>query len=85
MDNLKKTGANESGVDRNVPLENATNMNCKEVKLNHVTRREKLEHLVTTGMIERKCSRGKHCEKMFDRLTKLLKVGRITSTESDEG
>ena len=41
-------------------------------------RREKLEHLVTTGMVERKRSRGKRREKMFDRLTKWLKVGRMT-------
>ena len=41
-------------------------------------RREKQEHLVTTGMVEGKCSRGIHHEKMSDGLTKWLKVGRVT-------
>ena len=41
-------------------------------------RREKLEHLMLTGMIEGKCSRGKECEKMLDELTKWLKVERMT-------
>ena len=36
----------------------------------HVMRREKLEHLVTTGMIEGKFNRGKQREKMWDGLTK---------------
>ena len=36
------------------------------------------KHFVTTGMIERKCSRGKQREKMLDGLTKSLKVGRVT-------
>ena len=36
-------------------------------------RREKLEHLVTTRMIE-----GKQQQKMMDGLTKWLKVGRMT-------
>ena len=40
----------------------------------HVMRRKKLEHLVTTGMIEGKCSWGKQHEKMLDGLTKWLKV-----------
>ena len=44
----------------------------------HVKRREKLEHLVTNGMSQRKCSRGKQLEKMLDELTKWLKVGRMT-------
>ena len=44
----------------------------------HVKRREKLEHLVTAGMIEGKCSSGKQREKMFDGLRKWLKVGRVT-------
>ena len=35
-----------------------------------VLRKEKLEHLVTTGMIEEKRSRGKQREKMVDGLTK---------------
>ena len=41
-------------------------------------RREKLEHLVTVGMIKGKCSRGKLHEKMLDKLTKRLKVRRVT-------
>ena len=41
-------------------------------------RREKLEYLVTIGMIKVKCSRGKQREKMFDGLTKLFKVQRVT-------
>ena len=40
-------------------------------------RREKLEHLVTTGMNEGKGSRGKQPKKMLDGLTKWLKVGRV--------
>ena len=38
-------------------------------------RREKLEHLVTTGMIE-----GKQREKTLDGLTKWPKAGRVTET-----
>ena len=34
----------------------------------YVMREEKLEHLVTTGMIEGKGSRGKQCKKMLDGL-----------------
>ena len=41
-------------------------------------RREKLEHLVTTRMIEGKCSRGKQCEKILDALREWLKVSRVT-------
>ena len=41
-------------------------------------RREILEHLASTGMIEEKCSSGKQCEKMLDGLTKSLKVGKVT-------
>ena len=41
-------------------------------------RREKQEHLGTTGMVEEKRSRGKKREKMIDGLTKRLKVGRVT-------
>ena len=40
-------------------------------------RREKLEHLVTTEMIEGKHGRGKQREKMLNGLTKWLKVGRV--------
>ena len=38
-------------------------------------RRERLEHLASTGMIEGKCSTGKQLEKMLDALTMWLKVG----------
>ena len=44
----------------------------------HVTRKEKLEHLVTTEMIEGKRSREKQGEKMLDGLTNKLKVGQVT-------
>ena len=44
----------------------------------HLMRREKLEHLSSTGIIEEKCSTGKQGEKMLDGLTKWLKVGRVT-------
>ena len=40
-------------------------------------RREKLEHHMTTGMIDGKRSRGKQREKMLDGRTKWLKVGRL--------
>ena len=40
-------------------------------------RKEELEHLVTTGMMEGKCSRGKQCEKILDGLPKWLKVRRV--------
>ena len=40
----------------------------------HVMRREKLEHLVTSAMIEEKRKRGKRQEKMLDGLTKRLNV-----------
>ena len=50
---------------------------CQATLFGHVMRREKLEHLVTTGMIEGKRSRGKHNEKMLDGQTKWLKVGRV--------
>ena len=43
-------------------------------------RREKLQRLVTTGMIERKHSRGKQHKNMLDGLTKWLKGGRVTAT-----
>ena len=41
-------------------------------------RREKLEHLVATGMIEGKLSKGKQREKMLDGLTKWLLARRVT-------
>ena len=42
----------------------------------HVMRREKLEHLVTTGKIEGIRSKGKQREKMLDGLTKVAKRRR---------
>ena len=43
----------------------------------HVMKREKLEHLVTTGMIKGKHSRGKQLDKMLDGLRKWLRVRRV--------
>ena len=43
----------------------------------HVMRREKLEHLITTGMIEGKRSRGKQREKMTDGLANWLGAGKV--------
>ena len=44
----------------------------------HVTRREGLEHLVTTGMLEGRRSRGRQREKILDGLTTWLKAGKVT-------
>ena len=44
----------------------------------HVMRKEKMEHIVTTGMMEGKKSRGRQREKMLDGLTKWLNAGRVT-------
>ena len=44
----------------------------------HVMRREKLEHLMTTGMIEGKRSRGRQRETMLDGLKEWLNVGKMT-------
>ena len=46
----------------------------------HVMKREKLKHLAITGMTEGKRSRGKQREKMLDRITKWLNVGRGTDS-----
>ena len=43
----------------------------------HVMRREKLEHLITTGMMIGKRSRGKQREKMTDGLVKWLGAGKV--------
>ena len=40
--------------------------------------REKLEHLVITGMIERKHTTENRQEKILDRPTKWLKIGKVT-------
>ena len=41
-------------------------------------RREKVEHLVTTGLIKGKCNKGKQREKMLDGLTKWLKSRKVS-------
>ena len=43
----------------------------------HVMRREKLEHLITTGMMEGKRSKGKQREKMTDGLVNWLGAGKV--------
>ena len=40
-------------------------------------RRENLEHLITTGMMEGKRSRGKQREKMTDGLVNWLGAGKV--------
>ncbi|GFO46620.1 endonuclease-reverse transcriptase [Plakobranchus ocellatus] len=55
----------------------------------HVMRREKLENLVTTGMLEGKRSRGKQREKLIEGLTDWLKAGKsleaIEATKDKSG
>ncbi|GFO29708.1 hypothetical protein PoB_005621300 [Plakobranchus ocellatus] len=48
--------------------------------LGHVMRREKLEHLVTTGKFERKRSRGRQREKIMDGLATWLGTGKVLNT-----
>ncbi|GFO40788.1 endonuclease-reverse transcriptase [Plakobranchus ocellatus] len=48
--------------------------------LDHVMRREKLEHLVTTGKLEGKRSMGRQREKITDGLATWLGPGRVTET-----
>ena len=43
----------------------------------HVMRREKLEQLITTGMMKGKRSRGKQREKITDGLVKWLGAGKV--------
>ena len=43
----------------------------------HVMRREKLEHIITTGMMEGKRSRGKQWEKMTNGLANWLGAGEV--------
>ena len=43
----------------------------------HVRRREKLEHLITTGMMEGKRSSGKQRKKMTDGLANWLGAGKV--------
>ena len=47
---------------------------CLATFFGHVIRREKQDHLVTTGMMEGKRSRGKQHEKILDGETKCLEV-----------
>ena len=47
---------------------------CHATFFGHEMRRGKLKYLITSGIIEGKCSRGK----MLDGPTKWLKVGRVT-------
>ena len=46
--------------------------------IGHVIRREGLEHLVTTGMLEGRRSRGRQREKILDGLTTWLKARKVT-------
>ena len=46
--------------------------------LDHVMRRKKLEHLVTTGMIEGNRNKVKQQAKMLNELTRWPNVGRVT-------
>ena len=46
----------------------------------YMLRKEKLEHLLISGMIEGKCSTGKQRKKMLDRITKWLKIGWVTES-----
>ncbi|GFO20431.1 hypothetical protein PoB_004693600 [Plakobranchus ocellatus] len=48
--------------------------------LGHVMRREKLEHLVTTGKFEGKRSRGRQREKIMDELATWLGSGKVLDT-----
>ncbi|GFO15137.1 RNA-directed DNA polymerase from mobile element jockey [Plakobranchus ocellatus] len=48
--------------------------------LGHMMRREKLEHLVTTGKLEGKRSRERQREKITDRLATWLGPGKVTDT-----
>ena len=77
-----------------VPTQNATSfMDCKEVKrnlCNNITHKKntcnlfwpckekKLEHLMTTGIVEGKHSRGKQQEKILDGLPKWHQAERVT-------
>ncbi|GFO23965.1 ecdysteroid udp-glucosyltransferase [Plakobranchus ocellatus] len=48
--------------------------------LGHVMRRGKLEHLVTTGKVEGKRSRGRQREKIMDGLATWLGTGKVLDT-----
>ena len=51
--------------------------NVQTTFFGHVMRREKLEHLITIGMMEGKRSRGKQREKMTDGLANWLGAGKV--------
>ncbi|GFN91495.1 ecdysteroid udp-glucosyltransferase [Plakobranchus ocellatus] len=51
---------------------------CQATFLGHVIRREKLEHLVTTGKLEGKRSRGRQREKITDGVATWLGPGKVT-------
>ncbi|GFS08247.1 hypothetical protein ElyMa_006589900 [Elysia marginata] len=53
--------------------------------LGHVMRREKLEHLITTGKLDGKRGRGKQREKMMDGLKRWLGSGSSTETMTAMG
>ncbi|GFR61997.1 endonuclease-reverse transcriptase [Elysia marginata] len=53
--------------------------------LGHVMRREKLEHLITTGKLDGKRGRGKPREKMMDGLKRWLGSGSLTETMTAMG
>ncbi|GFR77827.1 endonuclease-reverse transcriptase [Elysia marginata] len=53
--------------------------------LSHVMRREKLEHLITTGKLDGKRGRGKQREKMMDGLKRWLGSGSSTETMTAMG
>ena len=51
---------------------------CHVTFFRHVMRRETLEYILISGMIDRKCLRRKKGKTMSDRLTPWLNVGRMT-------
>ncbi|GFS12970.1 hypothetical protein ElyMa_001385600 [Elysia marginata] len=53
--------------------------------LGHVMRREKLEHLITTGKLDGKRGRGKQREKIMDGLKRWLGSGSLTETMTAMG
>ena len=48
----------------------------------HVMRRDGLEQLITTGMLEGKRSRGRQREKMLDGLSTWLKIEKVPNALS---
>ena len=64
----KKTG---------IPDKSGGRPSLQTIFFGHVMRREKLEHLITTGMMEGKRSKGKQREKMTDGLANWLGAGKV--------